>query len=128
MMRCAWPVTALLLVACGGAPPPTDQMQKAEAEVRAAQVKVAELDQAGPSEGTPKAKLHLKLAEDQINTAKQLVADKGKKNIERAHLVLQRAEKDAQYALALAQEWEARARAEAQLREVAELREKLGEQ
>ncbi|MBN2191771.1 MAG: DUF4398 domain-containing protein [Polyangiaceae bacterium] len=122
MMRNTWPLLLPLLVACGGAPPPNDQMAKTEAEIRAAQVKLDELRQAGPSDGTPKVELHLKLASDQVAEAKKLIADK---DMDRAELVLLRAEKDAQYALNLAQEWEARARAEAKVQEVNELREKM---
>jgi hypothetical protein len=122
MMRYAWSLVCPLLIACGGAPPPNDQMAKTEAEVRAAQVKLDELRQAGPSEGTPKVELHLKLATDQVATAKKLVSEK---EMDRAELVLLRAEKDAQYALALAEEWQGRALAAAKVQEVKDLREKL---
>ncbi len=112
-----------LLVSCGGAPPPSDQMAKTEAEIKAAQVKLEELRQAGPGDGTPKVEYHLKLANDQLAAGKKLMADK---EMDRARLVLLRAEKDAQLALALAQEWEARARAQAKVQEVQEIREKIG--
>ena len=50
----------------------------------------------------PEAKLHLKLAQDQYDQAKKLVAD-GENN--RAALVLMRAEADAELAHALAREY-----------------------
>jgi hypothetical protein len=108
---------ALLAVGCGKAAVPHDQMAKTEAEIRAAQVKYDELKQAGPSEGAPAAELHLKLANDQLNKAKALIEDK---KTEEASALLKRAEVDADYALALAQEWEAKTR-------VAEAKDKLEE-
>ena len=115
---------ALLVVGCGKAAVPHDQMAKAEAEIRAAQVKYDELKQAGPSDGAPAAELHLKLAQDQLDKAKALIEDKDN---EEATDLLVRAEADADYALALAQEWEAKARAAAAQKQLQELKEKAGE-
>lgn len=118
------PVVLALAVGCGKAAVPNDQMAKTEAEIRAAEVKYEELKQAGPSDGAPTAELHLKLARDGLTKAKDLIADKEN---EEALSVLRRAEVDAHYALALAQEWEAKARAEEALAKVQELKEKAGE-
>ena len=115
---------ALLAMGCGKAAVPNDQMGKTEAEIRAAQVKYDELKAAGPSEGAPAAELHLQLAQKGVTDAKALIE---RKDNEEAMLVLQRAEADADYALALAQEWEAKVRAAEALEKVQELKEKAGE-
>ncbi len=116
--------TTLLAMGCGKAAVPHDQMAKTEAEIRAAQVKYDELKQAGPSDGAPAAELHLKLAQDQVDKAKALIADK---ETEEAQALLERAEADAHYALALAQEYEAKARAAEALEKLKELKEKASE-
>jgi hypothetical protein len=113
-----------LLAGCGKAAVPQDQLSKTEAEIRAAQVKYDELKQAGPSEGAPAAELHLKLAQDQLAKAKALIEDK---ETEEAAALLKRAEVDAAYALALAKEWEAKARVQGTIEELEELKEKAGE-
>jgi hypothetical protein len=113
-----------LLVGCGKAAVPQDQLSKTEAEIRAAQVKYDELKQAGPSEGAPAAELHLKLAQDQLAKAKALIEDK---ETEEAAALLKRAEVDAAYALALAKEWEAKARVQRTIEELEELKEKASE-
>jgi hypothetical protein len=115
---------ALLAMGCGKAAVPNDQLGKTEAEIRAAQVKYDELKAAGPSEGAPAAELHLQLATKGVKDAKALME---RKDNEEAMLVLQRAEADAKYALALAQEYEAKARAEEALEKLKELKEKASE-
>jgi hypothetical protein len=125
MMRHYWTLVFGLLIGCGGAQLPSDQIAKTEAEIKAAQVKLSELHEAGPSEGEPKVELHLKLATDQVAMAQKLIKEK---EMDRAKLVLMRAEKDAELALALAMEWEARERAEAQVQEVKSIRERIGEE
>lgn len=80
--------------ACGSSvPPPTDKVASAEAASRSAR-------ELGAS-NEPKAALHLKLAEEQIDQAKKLMADGDNK---RADLVLQRASSDAELAVMLAKE------------------------
>lgn len=89
-----------LTLACGAShPPPTDHMASAVAAVRGAQVAVA---QAGE---VPEAALHLKLAEEQVAQARQMV-DQG--DNERADYMTLRAYNDAELALALAREHQAR--------------------
>lgn len=75
----------------------------------------------GGAEDIPRGKLHLKYARDQIGQAKELIEGK---DFEEADLLLQRAEIDAQYALALAREKEAQEESEKVLEEISELMEK----
>lgn len=91
-------VTGLwLLAGCGSTPPPTGRMTSAKASMRAAQ----ELG----ANNIPKAQLHLQLAEEQTRHADELIDD-GKN--ERADLLLQRADADAQLAIAIARQDAAR--------------------
>jgi len=85
---------ALFLVACGSSiPPPSDKLASAEAASRSARELGADRE--------PKAALHLKLAQEQIDQAKKLMADGDNK---RADLVLQRANSDAELSVMLAKE------------------------
>jgi hypothetical protein len=92
-------VTASLwmLAGCGSTPPPTQRMTSAKASMRAAQ----ELG----ADHIPKAQLHLQLAEEQVRHADELIDD-GK--MERADLLLQRADVDAQLAIAISRQDAAR--------------------
>lgn len=90
-----------VLTACGSYPAPTEKMITSQSSVRAAQ----EVNAAS----NPQAALHLKLATEQVDQAKQLMADGENK---RAEYVLLRAEADAELAVALARE--AAMRSEAQ--------------
>jgi type IV pilus biogenesis protein CpaD/CtpE len=90
--------------ACASHPPPTDHMASAIAAVRGAQVAVS---QAGE---VPEAALHLKLAEEQVAQARQMI-ERG--DNERADYMTLRAYNDAELALALARQHEAREAAEA---------------
>ena len=82
------------LAACGSSiPPPSDKMASAEAASRSARELGADKD--------PKAALHLRLAQEQIDQAKKLMADGDNK---RADLVLQRASSDAELSVMLAKE------------------------
>ncbi len=101
-MRTSMIAVALLLVACGSSlPPPSDRLASAEAAARSARELGADRE--------PKAQLHLKLASEQIDQAKKLMADGDNK---RADLVLQRANSDAELAVMLAKETTAKAAAE----------------
>jgi hypothetical protein len=84
---------ALLLVACGGAAIPQEQLTTAKAAISGAQVAGA------PNE--PKAELHLKLAKEQVAKAEALIADGDN---EEAARLLDRALVDAELAFALASE------------------------
>ncbi len=93
----AAPILALsltCLIACGGGfLPPAERLASAEAAARSATELGASKD--------PKASLHLKLAQEQIDQAKALMKDGDNK---RADLVLQRAGSDAELAVMLAKE------------------------
>lgn len=89
-------ITATLLLALGCAgtyPPPTQQM----ADVEAANRSATELG----AQKNPKAQLHLKLAEEQLQLAKAAVDDDDNK---RAESLLMRAKADAELAVALTRE------------------------
>jgi hypothetical protein len=90
-------------IACASHPPPTDHMASALAAVRGAQVAVAQAGQ------VPEAALHLKLAEEQVAQARQMI-DRG--DNQRADYMTLRAFNDAELALALAREHQARAAAD----------------
>jgi hypothetical protein len=101
-MRTSIIAVSLLLVACGSSlPPPSDRLASAEAAARSARELGAEKD--------PKAQLHLRLASEQIDQAKKLMADGDNK---RADLVLQRANSDAELSVMLAKENTAKTAAE----------------
>ena len=109
VMGAAW-----LALACGGAAVPQEQLTAAEAAAKAAE--------AGGAPSVPKAALHLKQAHDQIAAAKALIEDDEN---ERADYVLQRAEADAELALALAREDEAKKEAQEAVELVDQLRSKI---
>ncbi len=93
-MKRAWILLfcGMFLFSCGGSPkPPSEQLSKAKAVVRAA-------DEVGAKD-EPKAALHLKMANDQIAEAELLIT---KEQMKKARHVLMRAESDAELAIALA--------------------------
>ena len=95
-VRQPWTAVALLglyCVGCAGAPPPNERMSMSSAAIRAAQEVGAE--------HVPRSALQLKLAQEQVERGKRLMDDGDN---ERADLVLQRAQADAELALALARE------------------------
>ena len=83
----------LLGLGCGGAALPADKLTAAESSVRGA-------EEVG-AKSVPRAELHLKLAQEQIEQARRL-ADDGDED--RAAQVLTRARADADLAIALARE------------------------
>jgi hypothetical protein len=85
--------SALLIVACGGAAIPQEQLTAAKAAVTGAQVAGAP--------GEPKAALHLKLAQEQIVKAEALIAEDEN---EEAARIIDRAQVDAELSLSLAKE------------------------
>ncbi|MBX3229681.1 MAG: DUF4398 domain-containing protein [Labilithrix sp.] len=113
MRKLAIILIGLLLVACGSSmPAPTDRLASAEAASRSAK----ELG----ANNEPKAALHLKLASDQIDQAKKLIADGDNK---RADLVLQRANADAELAVMLAKEHNAKTEADKAQQNVKKIKE-----
>jgi hypothetical protein len=86
-------VAAASALACGGAAVPQETLTAAQASVKGAEV--------GGANEDPKAQLHLKLANEQIEKAKKLIEDDEN---EEAARVIERAQADADLALALAQQ------------------------
>jgi hypothetical protein len=78
------------MVGCAGTAPPNARVASSEAAIRAA-------EETG-SRKVPRAALHLKLAEEQLESAKALIRDNEN---ERAEYVLMRAEADAELAVSL---------------------------
>ncbi len=101
---CAAVVTAVATasVGCASYPAPTEHLANSMASIRAAQ-------EVGAPQ-VPQAALHLKLAEDQVAQAKELMKD-GKN--ERADYMTLRAYNDAALALALTREEQARTKGKA---------------
>jgi hypothetical protein len=92
------PIVLLALPACGGAPPPPPTLANTEASIRAAIEVGAQSD--------PQGALHLSLAQEEVNTAKKLLADK---DVPSADLTLSKAAVDAELALAEARAAQSRA-------------------
>ncbi len=100
------------LIACGGVPRPERQFTQTSSTLSAAE--------AIGAERTPQAALHLKMARDALSEAERLMAQE---NYERATLVLDRAEADAELALSLAQETQVRNEAEDAIEKLKRLRQ-----
>jgi hypothetical protein len=83
----------LLGIGCASSPVPTEQLASAQASVRAAQ-------ELGATR-VPRANLHLRLAQNQVERARQLSKDGDN---DRARIVLTRANADAELAVALTRE------------------------
>jgi hypothetical protein len=94
-------LSAVFVVGCGSYPAPTERVASAEAGIRGAQ-------EVGAN-SVPQAALSVKLAQEEVQKAKQLMQDGDNR---RAELILMRAQADAE--LALAQAREAQAKTEAQ--------------
>jgi hypothetical protein len=107
-------LAAVFATACGGAPPPTNQLTQSKAAIRGA-------EEVG-AENTPKAALHLKMARDHLKNAEALIVEE---EYEDASLVLKRAEADAELAIAMSKETEARTEAEDAMRKVQELKREM---
>ena len=91
-----------LTAACGGSfPQPTERLASTEAAIRSAKELGAQND--------PQAALHVKLADEQVQTAKALMKDEENK---RADLVLQRASSDAELAVMMTKERSAKSEAQ----------------
>ena len=84
-------LVGLFAVGCGSSAVPLDKLTDAKATVRAAQ-------EAG-AQGTPQAALHLKMANDELASAQKAMDDKDN---DRARMLLNQAQSDADLALALA--------------------------
>jgi hypothetical protein len=104
---------ATLVIGCGSYPKPTDAASKAEATIRGAQ-------EVGAG-NVPAAALSVKLAQEEVQKAKQLMEDGDNK---RAELILMRAQADAELALAQARDSQAQADAQQALDQVKAIRGK----
>jgi hypothetical protein len=103
-------------VACGGAAVPQESLTAAQASVKGAEV--------GGANEDPKAQLHLKLANEQIEKAKKLIADGDN---EEAARVIDRAQVDADLALTLAQQAKALRDAKYADEQLGKLKKKLNQ-
>lgn len=104
---------ALLVVGCGGASDTVEAQTAANATAETTAA-IAAAETAAPKDH-PQASLHIKLARDQLQQAKRLMQEDEE---EKAGLLLQRATADAELALMLARESDAKekaARARAQV-------------
>jgi len=120
-MTRAWYVLALsgafLIAGCGSAMPvPATQMTASKADIRAAE------EVGAPN--IPQAALHLKMARDQITDADALIKDSEN---EKASLVLDRADADAQLAIELTHAANLKAKAADAMKKVQELKKKAAE-
>jgi multidrug resistance efflux pump len=104
---------ALFAAACGSYPAPSEKMTQAEATIRGAQ----EIGAAS----VPSAALSVKLAQEEVQRAKQLIQDGENK---KAELTLLRAQADAELALAQAREQQAKNDASQALEQAKSLRNK----
>ena len=100
--------------ACASSPKPESQIASSEGAIRGA-------SEAG-AKNVPQATLHLRLAQEQRATALQLIAN-GENG--RAKYVLERSEADAELALALAREANAKAEAGEASEKVQDLQQKV---
>jgi predicted metal-binding transcription factor (methanogenesis marker protein 9) len=106
---------AAFLLSCGGTPkPPTEELSKAKAVVRAA-------DEVGAKDA-PRAALHLKMANDQITSAEELIE---KKKMSQARYLLMRAEADAELSIALAKAASKEQEAEEAMAKVQKLKKEI---
>jgi hypothetical protein len=103
------PILSAAGIACASHPPPTDHLATAIAAVHGAQV-------AGAAQ-VPKAALQLKLAQEQVVQAREMM-ERG--DNERADYMTLRAFNDAQLAVALAREHQAQLRAQNATKEQAD--------
>lgn len=105
---------ALAAIGCGGAAVPHDQLASSQAAIRAA-------EEVGATK-IPTAELHLKFAKDQVAKAKALIADDENEEALRA---LQRAQADAELAIAITKETAVRTEAEQAMAQVQALRQQI---
>jgi hypothetical protein len=107
---------AITAIGCGGAAIPHEQLTSSQAAIRAA-------EEVG-AKSYPTAELHLRFAKDQVAKARTLIADDEN---EEAKRVLQRAQADAELAIAITKESAVRAQAEQALSQVRELRQQISQ-
>ena len=106
-----WLILAVFLGGCATAPPATERMEATAASIRAA-------EEVGAPHSA-KASLHLQLAKEQSDRAKQLM-EKGEN--EEATRLMMRAEADAELALGLARSEKERSKAQQLVEKVRTMR------
>jgi hypothetical protein len=112
MRTIAWiGAASVALGACASSPVPADRLALSQAEIRSAQEVGAE--------SVPPAALHLRVANDELAFAKKLMIDGDN---QRADYILMRSEADAQAALSLTREAQARADAQKTIDEIQKLK------
>jgi len=104
-------VALVALAACASYPAPTDRVNTAEAAIGRAQ--------GAGAPNVPSAALSLKLAQEEVQKAKQLMQDGDNK---RAETMLMRAQADADLSYAQAREQQAKAEAQKATEQAKELR------
>lgn len=115
-LRMIWVGLVVSGGACGGAAVPQETLTAAQASVKGAEV--------GGANEDPKAQLHLKLANEQIEKAKKAIEDG---NNEEAARLVDRAQSDADLALALAQQAKAYRDAKDADEQLGKLKKKLNQ-
>lgn len=106
---------ALLCGCGGGAQVPAQRLTSATAAVRAS-------EEVSSTEGPPEARLHVRMAQDQLNRARALIA---RGEGDRVELLLLGAEADAELAISLTRERRAELEARQAIEQVQALRERL---
>jgi pyridoxal biosynthesis lyase PdxS len=106
-------MSGVFVMGCGSYPAPTERMASAEAAIRGSQ-------EVG-SGNVPQAALSIKLAQEEVQKAKQLMQDGDNR---RAELILMRAQADAELGLAQAREAQAKVEAQTALDQVKAIRGK----
>ena len=114
MKRTLTAIVLALLGGCASTPVPAEKMASSQAAIRAS-------EEAGAKQ-VPSAALHMQLAREQMEQAKQLI---GKGKNDRAKSFLMRAEADAELALALTREHATQVDAQRALTEVHDLQQKI---
>lgn len=117
-MKSFKPVIAVVLAgvtACATTPVPADKLSRSQASVRTAEEMNAQAE--------PTAALHLRLAQEQIATAKKLLQDGDN---DRAASVLLRAEADADAARELARKRSAQIEAQTAKQNIEQMKQSMG--
>ena len=107
-------ISGAVLLACGGAAVPQDSLTAAQADVKGAEV--------GGAPDNPKAALYLKYAKEQIEAAQKQISDGDNESAART---LDKAQADAELALALAKEAKAQGDASDASDQVGKLRKEI---
>lgn len=107
---------SISLLGCGSVLPPNEKLTEAEAAIRGAR-------EVGAPE-VPRASLHLRLAEEQLDKARNLMA---REQNARAELALIRAQADAELAIAVSREKKITDETSAAQAKVAKLKAALGQ-